>query len=191
MAQNAQPAVKPPVTRSSNANTDGHRNAPIWPNDSTPPVTAPARPAGARRADSDSRIPCQDIAVALSATVTAPIPTAGQSAPDAASATTLTAIPNASPAMTGRGLTWKLPSQPPPARHPDPPPRHDRPRPHVETAQPAPEDATGDGDGDDGGEQRPRPHEVVTQCCQICHEIRDEHRLDAIEGEARERETTQ
>ena len=35
---------------SSNENTDGHRNAPIWPNDSTPPVTEPARPAGARRA---------------------------------------------------------------------------------------------------------------------------------------------
>src|SRR5271166_5379051 len=105
MAQTAQPTVYPPVRRSISEKTEGHKTAPIWPNDSTPPVTEPARPIGARRADSDSRMPCQDIAVALSMPATTPIATADHASLNLPVSTTLPAIPNASHDMTKRGAT--------------------------------------------------------------------------------------
>ena len=65
----------------------------------------PARPAGARRANSDSRMPCQDIAVALNTPLTTPIVTVDHASVNAPVSTTLAAIPNASHAITVRGAT--------------------------------------------------------------------------------------
>ena len=74
-------------------------------------------PKGARRAVSESRMPCQDMAVALRTAPTSPMATAGHAAVNSPANATLPAIPRARPAITSRGLTWKLPTQPHRMRH--------------------------------------------------------------------------
>jgi len=78
---------------------------------------APMTRGGARRAVSDSRMPCHDIAVALSRAPTSPIAAIGQAAVNNPVRTMLPAMPKARPAITRRGARWKLPSQPHRTRH--------------------------------------------------------------------------
>ena len=88
------------------------------------------------------------------------------------------------PYRSCRPSRGEQPGQGDATRHPKSEAGHHETGSDVETADPAPEHPARHGNGDNNGEEEPRPGQVIIEGDEVGDKIGREDRLDAVEGEA-------